>query len=507
LASRPGFMVVHLIRHAHCESTEDADPAISDEGHDQAEALAKWFQMQRGQPKSALRKLLVAPNRRTLGTAEPIHRATGVPAEVVVGLHEVGGVGPSQAHCEAGGKGLGLQEMFCEFPFIWKAQGVKEDGWWKGGLESESTAAARVRKLASLLWEEAKISQEYGAVALLSHGRLLDMLLKQLLGAGGHSGEVMYMHHNTGVTTLALVPRGVDSTPFQTIKAGSSSVLVLGMNAQPHLETLPRPMSMRSQLNVEKAVRFYLVRGVEIPDEPEGAAFQDSLEQVDILANFMMQFHSNAAPHECITKLMSSAERGSLHCGSFIAQALDLNLEVETGLHDLGGLPDGDRGIGKDELHQTFPRAIDAYGQVGPDGWWEGGVESQDAQLNRCRAVVAKMWLMAHEQEHDGAIALIAPGKFIDLLLQELLQVGAGDCAKHQDSRFMQFHTGFHVLDLAPTPPKFGSGVLHGITGVVGTNIVPHFDGLSGRGAGLKSGDEYKTAAFSDTIILANILP
>ena len=95
-----------------------------------------------------------------------------------------------------------------------------------------------------------------------------------------------------------------------------------------------------------------------------------------------------------------------------------------------------------------------------------------------------------------GAIAVVGHGKFSDMMLQELLQVGAGDGAKLIDTSFLSFNSAMFVLDLVPGPETH----LRGTVGVVSCNAVPHMDSLDDRGGALR------TAQTRATVKLAHLV-
>ena len=75
-----------LVRHGHTQRIEGAagpaDPGLTAEGHQQAEALAKWLSVEE------VDALYASPLRRARETADPVARALGLEVEVADGLAE-----------------------------------------------------------------------------------------------------------------------------------------------------------------------------------------------------------------------------------------------------------------------------------------------------------------------------------------------------------------------------------------------------------------------------------
>lgn len=223
--------------------------------------------------------------------------------------------------------------------------------------------------------------------------------------------------------------------------------------------------------------------------------------------------------NEQITRMVVAPQRRALITANAIAEGLGLPLECRSCFHEVGGLYDRAAGAeGHDpatgeclpgvmplhgsnfeQLQMEAPMLTTHDGTITTEGWWRGGKETQGQQLERCRRAVACLWQMCrdHQTEGDqGAIAIVGHGKFTDMMLQELLQVGCGDGARLIDTTFLSFNTSMFVLDLVPGAEAH----LRGTVGVVACNAVPHMDSLDDRGGKLR------TAQKRDTVRLTNLL-
>lgn len=216
-------MQLYIIRHAQSSNNALADerdrvcdPLLTELGKRQAEILADHLAY--GTPLEAiggdgagkpgtgygLARLLCSSMRRSLQTAQPIARATGLQVEVLIDIHECGGIYLDQGG-DIGRVGLGgitRSELAREFPGYLTPDEITEEGWWSGGWESDEAAFHRAHRVANLLrgWAE---RQE--RVALITHGGFSHLLLQALTGNLG-SEQYFYHHNNTGISLVTLEP-------------------------------------------------------------------------------------------------------------------------------------------------------------------------------------------------------------------------------------------------------------------------------------------------------------
>ncbi len=216
-------MILYIIRHAQStnnaladETNRVCDPELTALGQHQAELLALHLAngvahgLQRGRVLPSDRagygiaRLFVSPMRRALQTAQPVARALGLAPEVWVALHEHGGVfldhGPEIGI--VGYPGLTRAEMQGQFPGYLLPDGVGERGWWTGGREERAGCDARAARVAATL---RGLAAGDACVALISHGDLIDALLKALLQP---ALRCYFIQMNTAISRLELHPDG-----------------------------------------------------------------------------------------------------------------------------------------------------------------------------------------------------------------------------------------------------------------------------------------------------------
>jgi len=144
---------VHLIRHGQSannalpEYQRIEDPALTPIGREQAECLGTWAS------RTPLHTLLVSPFLRTLETAEPIHRATGLRPQIWVDLHERGGCYAGwQPSNFRGRPGMNADEIQKRFPHVELIDSIGPSGWWQSQpREDDSQALERARRIVERL--------------------------------------------------------------------------------------------------------------------------------------------------------------------------------------------------------------------------------------------------------------------------------------------------------------------------------------------------------------------
>lgn len=211
-------MLAYFIRHAQSEnnarreSERVADPALTEVGLTQAERLGAWsLQLE-------LTRLISSPFLRTLQTAEQIHLATGLPAEVRPDWYEAGGCfSDYRPDHMRGESGLSRTEMQTRFPGFEISDAIDEDGWYKRP-DRETYDEAR-RRAARLLKE---VIEEFGdtdeRVGFVIHCDLKLFLLEAF-----HDNWVG-VPLNTAVTTVELSPAGASLIAFNGVEHLSESL-------------------------------------------------------------------------------------------------------------------------------------------------------------------------------------------------------------------------------------------------------------------------------------------
>ena len=219
-------MELFIIRHGQSANNaladlrdREVDPPLTGLGKQQAQLLAEhlatgatddWvFDPVSGTSNFRLRKgfgitaLFCSPMYRSMQTAEPVGRALGLAPQVWIDIHEEGGMFLDHGGAEGrvGYPGRIRSEISAEFPSFPLPPGITEEGWWNQGHEDPPATAGRAIRVLGQLREMAGREER---VAIITHGSIMDFLLKALLGQlpGEH---IRYGHHNTAISRLSLI--------------------------------------------------------------------------------------------------------------------------------------------------------------------------------------------------------------------------------------------------------------------------------------------------------------
>ena len=219
-------MELFIIRHGQSANNaladlrdREVDPPLTGLGKQQAQHLAEhlatgathdWVtDSVSGTSKPRSRKgfgitaLFCSPMYRSMQTAEPVGRALGLAPHVWIDIHEQGGMYLDHGGSEGlvGYPGRTRSEITAEFPTCQLPPGITEEGWWKQGFEDPPATAGRAIKLSEQLLGMAGREER---VAIITHGGIMDFLLKALLGQLP-SEHIRYGHHNTAISRLSLI--------------------------------------------------------------------------------------------------------------------------------------------------------------------------------------------------------------------------------------------------------------------------------------------------------------
>ena len=198
-------MRLFLIRHAQsannalpeCQRVED--PAITEIGHQQAQALAESL------VSAKLTRIITSPFRRSLQTADYIARLLMLAPEVWIDLHEQGGCySGHQPGCYEGRPGMTRLEINAEFPQYIVESAIDGQGWWKcQTYENEDLARKRAQRL--IRRTIATFGDTNECIAYVMHGDFKRIFLNEMFSdsaltwsSNGHT-VVLY---NTGVTQV-----------------------------------------------------------------------------------------------------------------------------------------------------------------------------------------------------------------------------------------------------------------------------------------------------------------
>ena len=104
------------------------------------------------------------------------------------------------AEGRVGYPGRTRSEISAEFPSFHVPPGITENGWWNQGYEDPPATAGRAIRASQQLRGMAGNEER---VAIITHGGIMDALLKALLDRlpGEH---IRYHHHNTAISRLSL---------------------------------------------------------------------------------------------------------------------------------------------------------------------------------------------------------------------------------------------------------------------------------------------------------------
>ena len=149
-------------------------------------------------------------------------------------------------------------------------------------------------------------------------------------------------------------------------------------------------------------------------------------------------------------RLYCSAMVRALHTAQAIGQAMESAPEIWVATHEMGGIyldHGGERGtvgypgLTRAEIAARFPTSV-APAEVGEDGWWDAGMETEQQAQRRAMNVAADLLARAGEETRVG---LVTHGGFISLLLSAL-----DNQAMDDDSYYGHENTAITRIALAP---------------------------------------------------------
>ncbi len=211
-------MELFLIRHGQSANNvltdmtlRVEDPLLTPTGELQAERVARHLAARRHlhtDARDAARpifdRLYCSPMLRAMQTARPIAQALGVPYEVWLDIHEVGGIYLDHDGRKVGYSGQTRSQLLERFPESTLPHDLSEQGWWNRDFEEAHQGHARAVAVARDLRARAGDNVRIGIV---SHGDFLSALLNALNDLE-HGNGSYYEHRNTGITHVDLTPLG-----------------------------------------------------------------------------------------------------------------------------------------------------------------------------------------------------------------------------------------------------------------------------------------------------------
>lgn len=149
-------------------------------------------------------------------------------------------------------------------------------------------------------------------------------------------------------------------------------------------------------------------------------------------------------------RLYCSSMIRTLHTVQAIGQAMELKSEIWVAIHEMGGIyldHGGERGtvgypgLTRAEIAARFPTSIPSA-EVGEDGWWNAGKETDQQAQHRAIGVAADLRARAGENTRIG---FVTHGGFMSLLLSAL-----GNQAMDDGSYYGHENTAITRIELAP---------------------------------------------------------
>ena len=149
--------------------------------------------------------------------------------------------------------------------------------------------------------------------------------------------------------------------------------------------------------------------------------------------------------------LYCSAMIRTLHTAQAIGQAMESKSEIWVAIHEMGGIfldHGGERGVvgypglTRAEIAARFPTSIPSA-EVGEDGWWDAGKETDQQAQHRAMGVAADLRARAEENTRIG---FVTHGGFMSLLLSAL-----GNQATDDGSYYEHDNTAITRIALAPS--------------------------------------------------------
>jgi 2,3-bisphosphoglycerate-dependent phosphoglycerate mutase len=222
-------MQLYFIRHAQSENNKlyeetgswdgrNADPELTDLGHQQAQRLAEHLVCTNGEshPRDFLNRrgfglthLYTSLMVRAITTGSYIAAALNLPLVAWEDLHEIGGIfvfDPETGE-HVGQPGKTRSDLATRFPQLALAQAVGDDGWWNRPHEPTDQQAQRAKRVVRGLLERHGGTDD--RVAVVSHGGFYNFILAELLGTRAEEG-FWFGINNTGVTRLNFEEEGVE---------------------------------------------------------------------------------------------------------------------------------------------------------------------------------------------------------------------------------------------------------------------------------------------------------
>jgi 2,3-bisphosphoglycerate-dependent phosphoglycerate mutase len=221
-------MQLYFMRHAQSANNKlyeetgawdgrDADPELTDLGHQQAQHLAEHLACTNGaaHPRDFINRrsfdlthLYTSLMVRAITTASYVAAALNLPLVAWEDLHEVGGIfviDPDTGQ-HLGQPGKTRSDLAVRFPQLTLAQTIGDDGWWNRPHEPAEQQARRAQRFVRDLFERHGGTAD--RVAVVSHGGFYNFILAELLGTRAEEG-FWFSINNTGITRFNFEEEGI----------------------------------------------------------------------------------------------------------------------------------------------------------------------------------------------------------------------------------------------------------------------------------------------------------
>lgn len=223
---------LYLIRHAQSANNEvwdgsdhhpgrHPDPEITEIGHRQAAALARYLAHPESEPRQhpfvppgradfGLTHVYCSLMSRSIATAEYIAAACRLTLRARADLFEKHGIYDADAEGKlVGVAGPGRAYFEQRFPRLELPDGIGEDGWWNRPMEDEPAFVERMRGVVADFRARLDASEEN--LALVAHGDFLDQFINELMGVERHRHNydqhwvANWTFHNTSISRIDFV--------------------------------------------------------------------------------------------------------------------------------------------------------------------------------------------------------------------------------------------------------------------------------------------------------------
>ena len=221
-------MRLYLVRHAQSVNNANvdrlnqrqADPPLTELGHQQAERLAAYLQAatepDRVSDTLAWRdgdlselgyqfdRVITSAMFRALQTTQPLAAALALPVQVWWDVCEQGGIYRLEGEQAIGLAGLTRAEIQQRFSGYDLPPPITEAGWWQRDRETVADAQARAATIAQRLLDLSRDAWANQTVLLVSHGMFSSWLLHALLNGGKAPSDTdaLFFFYNTSLTRL-----------------------------------------------------------------------------------------------------------------------------------------------------------------------------------------------------------------------------------------------------------------------------------------------------------------